>query len=76
MKSEKTLNAVKQNFDSTACFNGFECKRAEVAKVDAHPLELAQGPLDTQSFFKLQYCQTVYAIGIFGVWQKFSDFTC
>ena len=31
MKSEKNLNAVKQNFESKKCFNGSECKRVKVA---------------------------------------------
>ena len=34
MKSEQNLNAEKQNFESTNCFKGSECKRFKVAEVD------------------------------------------
>ena len=33
MNSEQTLNAVKQDFESTKCFKVSKCKRVKVAEV-------------------------------------------
>ena len=34
VKTEQKLNAVKQNFESTKCFQVSECKRVKFVEVD------------------------------------------